>query len=408
MMPSVAVCERARASKDRRFDGLFFIAVKTTGIYCRPVCPAPTVKSRNLIYYPTAAAASAAGYRPCLRCRPELSPEVRANGNEDALHRALAMIADGSLEEATIERLASHLQLSSRHLRRLFVEHTGATPVVVNATRRLLLAKQLLTETTLPITEIAFASGFKSIRRFNTAFRNSCRMTPTQLRHRASVRRLQLESEIQLRLAYRPPMKFDFMLQFLAAHAIPQFERVTRSSYERCIDADQWIRVINHPHVAELHLQMPLIDPRKIPDVVQRVRRLFDLDSDLDSAKAVLSRDPLLGARIRKKGMLRVPGCWDGSEILMQAAKNQPDLLRRLSGAVEQGQIHFRRGQLLDEFVDQLCVFGLSKSAAHYAAMRALNHPDAFPGHHPHSEAWRPWRAYAWMLLQDSPQSRKD
>ena len=400
MMPSVEVCERARASKDRRFDGLFFIAVKSTGIYCRPVCPAPRVKSQNAIYFPTAAAAMTAGYRPCLRCRPELAPEVRANGSEDALQRALAMIAEGSLEEETIERLASQLQLSSRHLRRLFLAHTGATPVVVNATRRLLLAKQLLTETKLPITQIAFASGFKSIRRFNTAFRNSCRMTPTELRLRASVRaeqRLQPDSQICLRLAYRPPLNFQVMLRFLADYAIPQVEHVTRNSYERRIDADRWIRVTNNTDVAELQLQMPMIDPRLIPDIVQRVRRLFDLDADLDSAKEVLSQDPLLAEKIKKIGMLRVPGCWDGSEVLMHK-----------SGlTLQKGQIHFRRGQLLDEFVDQLCNYGIAQSAAHYIAMRALNHPDAFPGIHPNSEQWRPWRAYAWMLLQNSPQRHK-
>src|SRR5262245_46736403 len=150
-MPSDEICDRARASRDARFDGLFFIAVRSTGIYCRPVCPAPTAKKKNVVYYPTAAAASAAGYRPCLRCRPELSPEVRVHGNEDAMHRALALIAEGALQESSIEAIASQVALSSRQLRRLFLANTGATPVAVHATRRLLLAKQLLTETSLPI-----------------------------------------------------------------------------------------------------------------------------------------------------------------------------------------------------------------------------------------------------------------
>src|SRR5262245_24410706 len=142
-MPSIEICDRARASRDARFDGLFFIAVRSTGVYCRPVCPAPTAKRQNIVYYPTAAAAAAAGYRPCLRCRPELSPEIRVHGNEDAIHRALALIAEGALQGSSIDSLASQVALSARQLRRLFLINTGATPGAVHATRRLLLAKQL-------------------------------------------------------------------------------------------------------------------------------------------------------------------------------------------------------------------------------------------------------------------------
>ena len=185
-MPSIEICDRARASRDARFDGLFFIAVRTTGIYCRPVCPAPTARRWNVVYYPTAAEAVAAGYRPCLRCRPELAPEVRLHGNEDALHRALALIADGALQEGTIESLASRVNLSARQLRRLFLANTGATPVAVHTTRRLLLAKQLLTETTLPVSKVALAAGFKSLRRFNAAFREGCGMAPSEIRRLAT------------------------------------------------------------------------------------------------------------------------------------------------------------------------------------------------------------------------------
>ncbi len=169
----------------------------------------------NVVYYPTAAAAAAAGYRPCLRCRPELSPEVRVHGNEDAMHRALALIADGALEEGSIDALASQVALSARQLRRLFLANAGATPVAVHATRRLLLAKQLLTETSLPITEVALAAGFKSLRRFNAAFRENCGMSPTGVRRLGAGRQ---ESDGQhtrapgdaltLRLAYRPPLSF--------------------------------------------------------------------------------------------------------------------------------------------------------------------------------------------------------
>ena len=185
-IPSTEICDRARASRDVRFDGLFFIAVKSTGIYCRPVCPAPTVKRENVLYYPTAAAAAAAGYRPCLRCRPELAPEVRVRGNEGAVHRALELIADGALEVSSIDALASQVGLSARQLRRLFLANTGATPAAVHATRRLLLAKQLLTDTSLPVTQVALAAGFKSLRRFNAAFREACGIAPTAIRRSKS------------------------------------------------------------------------------------------------------------------------------------------------------------------------------------------------------------------------------
>lgn len=469
-MPSTEICDRARASKDARFDGLFFIAVRSTGIYCRPVCPAPTAKSSNVVYYPTAAAAAAAGYRPCLRCRPELSPELRVHGNENAMHRALAMIADGALDEGSIDALASQVSLSARQLRRLFLANAGATPLAVHATRRLLLAKQLLTETNLPVTEVALAAGFKSVRRFNAAFRESCHMSPTSMRR--ALNNASVSETLTLRLAYRPPLEFVKTLLYLSKCAIPGVERVTENSYERSIgpaDHSGWIRVTSAENKSELHLEISATDPRTIPDIVRRVRRLFDLDADLNSALGVLQSEPFLASSINKNSGLRIPGAWDGFEMMVRTVlgpnanlqtivdrfgekrtsaidgldrvfptarqlanaslesigipKSRAVTVRALATAVLNQEIDFRAGQRLDEFVERATQLpGVGLWTAQYVAMRALNHPDAFPASDQCvrkilggvseskseglSQAWRPWRAYAtlhlWNLGTDS------
>ena len=486
-MPSAEICDRARASKDARFDGLFFIAVRSTGIYCRPVCPAPTAKRVNVVYYPTAAAAAAAGYRPCLRCRPELSPEIRVHGNENAMHRALAMIADGALDDGSIDALASQVSLSARQLRRLFLANTGATPLAVHATRRLLLAKQLLTETTLQVTQVALAAGFKSVRRFNAAFRESCGMSPSAMRRagvKASVANHSngISETLTLRLAFRPPLDFAKTLAFLSKCAIPGIERVTENSYERAIgpaNHSAWIKVTSSDNKPELHLEISATDPRTIPDIVRRVRRLFDLDADVSSSLEVLQSDPLLATSIRNHPGLRIPGAWDGFEMMVRSLlglqisaasanafiqslvdrfgehrndaipgldrifptpqqlvnaslesigiqKSRAVSVRGLAAAVLDGRIDFRAGQRLDEFVVRATQLpGIGLWTAHYVAMRALNHPDAFPGSDQIirkvlgsgkplneskalalSQTWRPWRAYAtlhlWNLAEKS------
>jgi len=181
-MPTHDQCEQARLARDARFDGLFFTAVRSTGIYCRPVCPAPPPRPKNVSYYPSAAAASAAGYRPCLRCRPELSPDDASLLQDHTLHRALALLNEGILQDQSATALATAMGLSARQLQRLFVARLGATPAQLHSTRRLLLAKQLLTETALPVTHIALAAGFNSLRRFNSAFLAGCGMPPSALR----------------------------------------------------------------------------------------------------------------------------------------------------------------------------------------------------------------------------------
>ncbi|WP_241093283.1 AlkA N-terminal domain-containing protein [Xanthomonas sp.] len=425
--------DRARQSRDARFDGVFFTAVRSTGIYCRPVCPAPAPKRSNISYYPTAAAAAAAGYRPCLRCRPELSPEAQQHLGEESVRRALALISEGALQDASVEQLASDVGLSARQLQRVFLAQLGATPAAVHATRRLLLAKQLLTETALPITQVALAAGFNSLRRFNAAFAEGCGMPPSAIRkQRAEVP----GGELLLRLGYRPPLDFPAMLGFLRKRAIPGLERIGKDRYERVLgplDASTRIVVDADPQRHELRLRIVAADPRAIPDIVRRVRRLFDLDADLRAVHATLGQDPVLATAIARRPGLRVPGGWDGFEVAVRAVLGQqvsvagaatlaarlvdrhgsvrpgqpPGLdrafpspqqlrdapleslglprsraatIRALAAATADGRLHFRAGQRLGEFVERATALpGIGAWTAHYIALRALGQPDAFP-----------------------------
>lgn len=432
-LPDPEQCDRARLARDARFDGVFFTAVKSTGIYCRPVCPAPPPKPGNVSYYPSAAAASAAGYRPCLRCRPELSPQAQQHLGEETVQRALALIAEGFLQEASVARLAGRLGLSGRQLQRQFLRQLGATPAQVHATRRLLMAKQLLTETALPVTQVALAAGFNSLRRFNTAFLEGCGMPPTALRRqRGEI----AGGELVLRLGYRPPLDFAAMLAFLRRRAIPGIEQVDEHGYRRVIGpaaASTLIQVTADPRRPELRLRMGATDPRAIPDIVRRVRRMFDLDADLRAVHATLAREPLLAQAIARRPGLRVPGGWDGFEVAVRAILGQqvsvagaatlaarlverhgdrrdgmPEgfdrvfptpaqlceapleqiglprtraaTIRALARAVADGRLHFGAGQRLGEFVEHCTALpGIGPWTAHYIAMRALAQPDAFP-----------------------------
>src|SRR5436190_15317643 len=211
------VCSRARLSRDARFDGKFFIGVLTSRVYCRSICPAPTAKEKNVRYFPSAAAAAEAGFRPCLRCRPECSPGTPAwLGTPNTVSRALRLISESGLEDGGVEVLAERLGVGSRHLRRLFLRHLGATPSAVAQTRRLHFAKKLIDETTLPMSQIALASGFGSVRRFNAGIREVYHRTPTQIRHLTRQAPLQRENQYLFRLRFRPPYNWKDVLAFLA------------------------------------------------------------------------------------------------------------------------------------------------------------------------------------------------
>src|SRR5271170_8386672 len=242
-LPDKATCYKALQSRDSRFDGLIFVGVKSTGIYCRPVCPARTAKYENCTFYGSAAGAQEAGYRPCLRCRPETAPEFASwRGTSNTVSRALALIAEGALdgEGKSVDALAERLGLGERQLRRLFRQHLGASPIAVAQTRRVLFAKQLIVETTMPMAEVALASGFSSIRRFNATFHTLYQRPPRELRRSKLIGGEQTGAEgITLMLPYAPPYDWDAMIGFLAARAITGIEAVDGSkSYRRSIALD--------------------------------------------------------------------------------------------------------------------------------------------------------------------------
>ncbi|MGH9380605.1 MAG: bifunctional transcriptional activator/DNA repair enzyme AdaA, partial [Thermoanaerobaculia bacterium] len=336
-LPDPQVCEQARLSRDPRFDGLFFTAVTSTGIYCRPVCPAPTSKRENVRYYPSAAAAEAAGFRPCLRCRPELAPGDSWLRSDGTVARALKLIDDGVLAENPVAALAARVGVGERQLRRLFVERLGAPPRSVHGTRRLLFAKQLLTETTLPITEVALEAGFGSLRRFNAAFRDAYGMAPRDLRRHpergngAGAPRAggawSGDETLRLRLGHRPPYDFRSLLAFLRTRALPGIEVIDADSYARVFgppDTPGWLRVSPWPGAANtLRLELRCPRPTRILDVVTRLRRMFDLSADPQSIAAALSEDEQLRRLVARHPGLRLPGGWDGFEVAVRAVLGQ-------------------------------------------------------------------------------------
>lgn len=470
------VCDRARKSRDARFDGKFFIAVKTTRIYCRPICPARSPNDENITYYPTAAAAEAAGFRPCLRCRPEASPGTPAwNGTSSVVSRALRLIGDGALDRESVEQFADRLGVTARHLRRLFVQHLGATPIEVALTRRVQSAKKLLDETRLPFVQVAAAAGFGSLRRFNSEIRRTYSRTPTELRRLA--KRPSLEPGCYtFRLAFRPPYDWNAVMRFLEARATPCVESVERGCYRRTIavgDKHGSIAVTPAEEGSALRLEVRFTDPNALLSIVERTRRMFDLAADPAVISECLAGDPVLKRVAASHPGIRVPGAWDPFELTVRAILGQQVSVRaattiagrvaeRWGMAVDAGNGLTRLFptplQLTDAPLEEAGIIGARAATiravaqavqsgslvfdgmstrqsltgipgigawtAEYVAMRALNEPDAFPSGdlvlrrmagnlsgrelETRSHAWRPWRAYAVMLLWqsavDSPQ----
>jgi AraC family transcriptional regulator, regulatory protein of adaptative response / DNA-3-methyladenine glycosylase II len=323
-----SVLDRARVSRDPRFDGKFFIAVTSTGIYCRPVCPAPSSNDENVRYYATAAAAAEAGFRPCLRCRPEAAPGTPAwLGTSAVVRRALRLIQDGVLDESSVEVLAARLGIGPRHLHRLFVQHVGASPITVAQTRRLHFAKHLLDETALPITEIALAAGFGSLRRFNDTFRKTYGRAPRQLR-RQRQRGLAAGGghEVALRLAFRPPYDWAQVEAFLATRAVPGVERVDSRGYARTVEWDGGHAVVCvRPRAREhaLELRVRGAAPAALFQLSSAARRMFDLAADPAHIARAFRGDPLLGPLVRRRPGLRIPGAWDPFECAVRAVLGQ-------------------------------------------------------------------------------------
>jgi AraC family transcriptional regulator of adaptative response / DNA-3-methyladenine glycosylase II len=428
------VCSRARLSRDPRFDGKFFIGVLSTRIYCRPICPVPTVKEKNVRYFPTAAAAAEAGFRPCLRCRPECSPGTPAwLGTSNTVSRALRLIGESDLEDGGMEGLAERLGVSSRHLRRLFIQHLGAPPSAVAKTRRLHFAKRLIDETGLSMTNVAFASGFGCVRRFNAVIRKTYNRTPTQIRRLQKA--IQQEDHYLFHLRFRPPYHWKGMLAFFAAHATPGVEAVDLRGYRRSISLNGchgYFEVSLDEGLDALAVRVQIADPHSLYLIIERIRSMFDLNADWAAITQSLGTDPELTSRIGAEPGLRVPGCWNGFELTVRAILDQriavkgatalagriaksfgqpisdadnlthlfptPEILadaklaglgltekraetiRSLARAVCDGQISFERIVDSDAFLKQLReITGIDYWTAQYVAMRALGEPDVFP-----------------------------
>jgi AraC family transcriptional regulator, regulatory protein of adaptative response / DNA-3-methyladenine glycosylase II len=320
-------CYRAICQRDARFDGRFFTGVKTTGVYCRPVCPARTPFAKNVIFFPTAAAAQEAGFRPCLRCRPETAPDLGAwRGTSNSVSRALSLIELGALDEGDVDALAGRLGLGERQLRRLFRQHLGASPVAVAQTRRILLAKQLIHETRLPMAEIAFASGFGSVRRFNETFQTLFGRPPSELRRTAGPDfPAGPAGEIALLLRYQPPYDWEAMIEFLRRRAIAGVESVTAERYARTLQLDGLQGTVSVQRGGGNALRATVRFPKlaALPAIIARLRRVFDLGADPAAITAHLARDPTLAPLVKSRPGLRVPGAWDGFELAIRAVLGQ-------------------------------------------------------------------------------------
>jgi AraC family transcriptional regulator, regulatory protein of adaptative response / DNA-3-methyladenine glycosylase II len=433
-------CYRAIETRDRRFDGRLFVGVTTTGIYCRPFCPAPTPKRENVRFFPTAAAAQEAGFQPCLRCRPETAPELALwRGESNTVSRALRLIEAGALDSANVDALAARLGIGERQLRRLFRRHLGASPISIAQTRRILLAKQLIQDTRLPMIEVALAAGFGSIRRFNETFQQLYGRPPKSLRRTAVVEEpLDTAGAVAIKLGYRPPYDWEAMISFLRARAIPGIEAVSNTHYARTISVgDARGFLIVEP--AEDHCLKATIRFGKLgslPAIIARVRRVFDLAADPVAIGAHLGKDPVLYPLLAARPGLRVPGAWDGFELAVRAVLGQrvtmPAAIQLASKLVlavgepiadptvrKQGLTHlfptpqqlvqadlsaigmpkgrwmalaslaacvltdpliFGPRRSLEEAVAQLrSLSGIGEWTAQYIAMRELREPDAFP-----------------------------
>ena len=436
MMLDLQICERARVTRDARFDGKFFIAVKGSRVYCRSICPAPTAKEKNCRYFATAAAAEEAGYRPCLRCRPEASPGTPAwMGTSNTVSRALRLIEESGLEDGGVETLAERLGIGSRHLRRLFLKHLGATPSAVARVRRLHFVKKLIDETRLPMSHIALAAGFGCVRRFNAAVRKTFHRTPTQIRRLARQKDTLAENEYMFRLGFRPPYHWEGMLEFLAPRAIPGVEIVEEGVYRRNIflhGKSGHFEVAMGKSGLALSVRIQFGDSRELFLITERIRRMFDLNADWQRIVARLKTDWVLAGRMDAKPGMRVPGSWDGFELAVRAILGQQvtvkgastlagrlveefgtkygaasglthlfpraevladanlttiglpapraETIRALARAVRDGRISFEGIVESEQFLEKLCeIPGIGKWTAQYVAMRALGEPDAFP-----------------------------
>jgi len=345
MLLDADACWRALSAHDARFDGRFYVAVRSTGVYCRPVCRVRAPKRENCRFYPSAAAAEAAGFRPCLRCRPELAPGFAAvDATARTVQAAVTLIEGGFLESQSIEALAARIGVTSRHLRRVFVAELGVSPVEYAQTSRLLLAKRLLTDTAMPVTEVAFASGFASVRRMNALFSARYRMPPTRLRRERVARK----AGLRFSLGYRPPYDWDAVLAFLDYRAIAAVERREGIAFRRSLAITHrgtrhagWIEVAPARRRSALDVTLSPSLSRVVPQALARVGDVFDLACDPHEVGQVL------GPLARRHPGLRVPGTFDGFEAGVRAIVGQQISVRRMVALL--GHIARRFGTPLDD-----------------------------------------------------------
>jgi AraC family transcriptional regulator of adaptative response / DNA-3-methyladenine glycosylase II len=453
------VCQRARLSRDVRFDGEFYLAVQTTGIYCRPICPARAPAEKNVRYFPSAALAAQAGFRPCLRCRPESAPNSPAwNGTSTTVTRALQLIGQGALNEGSLADLALRLGIGERYLRKLFQRELGISPQAVALNQRLLFARKLLVETSLPMTEVAFAAGFGSVRRFNSAVQKQFKLPPGALRKQRDVS--SADTPMQLQLQYRPPYDWEGVAKLFARHAIVGVESVTSGSYQRNVSlGDTWGSITVKPMAGKnaIQLTLTLTNRHLLMPLVTRVRSMFDLDANPAAIHQVLGKDRRLAPLLKRFPGIRSPGHWSlyesavrgiaGQQVSTQAARS---VISRLAAAAadDEGPLMFPRAAALAELGDNqfpmpgrrrdalrnLCrqcsgredeldldivaaLPGVGPWTTAMVAMRGNGHPDTFPARdlglerawdtltgentalQDHLVNWRPWRSYAANLL---------
>jgi AraC family transcriptional regulator of adaptative response / DNA-3-methyladenine glycosylase II len=325
LIPDEDTCYRAVQSRDPRFDGWFFTAVRTTGIYCRPSCPAITPQRRNVTFYPSAAAAQRAGYRACKRCRPDASPgSPEWNVRGDLAGRALRLIADGVVDRDGVPGLAARLGYSERQLHRALVAEVGAGPIALARAQRAQTARVLLETTDLPITDVAFAAGFASVRQFNDTVQAVFASTPSALRAKRRPGQSPEPGVVALRLPYREPVQLRALLDLLGAHAVPGLETYEAGVFTRVLRAPGGPALVRlSAGAGAVQCEVRLQDTRDLVAVVARVRRLLDLDADPVAVDAVLGADPALAPLVLKRPGLRAPGTVDGFETAVRTIVGQ-------------------------------------------------------------------------------------
>lgn len=446
-------CYRVVTARDSRFDGQFIMAVRTTGIYCRPSCPASTPKEQNVRFFPTSAAAQANGFRACRRCLPDAVPgSPDWNVRADLAARAMRLISDGTVEREGVPGLARRLGYSERQLGRVLTAELGAGPLALARAHRAHSARLLIELSGLPLTDVAFAAGFSSVRQFNETIREVFATTPSQLRAFAASRRRQGDvsgTRLSLRLPFRPPFDAAGLLSYFAAHAVPGVEKVTSTSYARTLRLAHGTGLVRlTPEPNHVRCELLLSDLRDLGSAVSRVRRLLDLDADPAAVTRVLAADPALAPVVAAVPGIRVPGAVDGDELVLRSLLGlQPppgdevpgewgvnrlfptaariatagcgEAVAGVAAALAEGRLDVHVGRDAAELrADLLACPGIDAATADYVLMRVLGAPDVLlagdtavrrgaealgisPDSLPErARAWTPWCSYAGRYLR--------